>query len=171
MSYTAPLSMFSSVTGSVTSVFFTEKDKLKPLVGSEEDDVVASSSHFGKRRQSIDAFHSPGTGSNHDDSTGNIEENKLKMHCLKCNGTVEGPKYSTCKCVVPTLTVDELNVTNVSSNSLTSIGMSTIGSIGSLSTETLGGLSKVSTASTDVFIGMFSKTTQLAGGVFKSSGI
>ena len=29
--------------------------------------------------------------------------------CLRCHGTVEGPKYSTCKCKIPAMTPEDLN--------------------------------------------------------------
>jgi myosin heavy subunit len=33
---------------------------------------------------------------------------KSVLKCLRCDGTVEGPKYSTCKCKIPALTPEEL---------------------------------------------------------------
>jgi hypothetical protein len=32
----------------------------------------------------------------------------IKLICLRCKGTVEGPKFSTCKCLVPALSPDDL---------------------------------------------------------------
>jgi hypothetical protein len=32
----------------------------------------------------------------------------MKLICLRCKGTVEGPKFSTCKCSVPALSPDDL---------------------------------------------------------------
>jgi myosin heavy subunit len=33
----------------------------------------------------------------------------MRLHCLRCKGTVEGPKFSTCKCSMPALTPDDLS--------------------------------------------------------------
>lgn len=31
-----------------------------------------------------------------------------RLSCLRCGGSVEGPKYSTCRCLVPALRIDDL---------------------------------------------------------------
>lgn len=31
-----------------------------------------------------------------------------KLTCFRCNGSVEGPKYSTCKCAIPALSQEEV---------------------------------------------------------------
>ena len=36
------------------------------------------------------------------------DPNAHKLRCLRCNGTVEGPKFSTCKCAVPALCEEDL---------------------------------------------------------------
>ncbi len=52
-------------------------------------------------------------------TTPNEEEERLptamRLHCLRCNGSVEGPKFSTCKCSTPALTPDDLNSDRLSS--------------------------------------------------------
>lgn len=32
----------------------------------------------------------------------------FKLRCLRCKGTVEGPKYSTCKCAVPAMCLEDI---------------------------------------------------------------
>lgn len=39
----------------------------------------------------------------------------LRLTCLRCQGSVEGPKYSTCTCSVPALNNDETNIPSSSS--------------------------------------------------------
>lgn len=45
-----------------------------------------------------------------------------KIHCLRCSGTVEGPKYSTCKCLMPALTPDDLAQPAATSGAATAAG-------------------------------------------------
>jgi hypothetical protein len=45
----------------------------------------------------------------------------MRLHCLRCHGTVEGPKYSTCKCAIPALTPEDLHSSSVTGGSI--VGM------------------------------------------------
>ena len=80
-------------------------------------------------------------------SMGNQEEEEtgrlpvaMRLTCLRCHGSVEGPKFSTCKCDLPALTPDDLHHQPSSSQSTTS-------SLYALTT------------------GLFSKSTHVAGEV------
>lgn len=33
----------------------------------------------------------------------------MRLQCLRCNGSVEGPKYSTCTCKVPALQAEDVD--------------------------------------------------------------
>lgn len=64
-----------------------------PVVSSKEEDEIFKT----------DFFSSPFT----------VKAERLpsamRLTCLRCNGTVEGPKYSTCKCTQPALTAEDLH--------------------------------------------------------------
>jgi hypothetical protein len=82
------------------SMFSTDKKISTPAI--TVDDVVKAPVSDSRRRPS-DFFDSPLPL---DDST--VSAADAKLRCLRCGGTVEGPKYSTCKCQIPALTPDAL---------------------------------------------------------------
>ena len=48
----------------------------------------------------------------------------MRLNCLRCTGTVEGPKYSTCTCTIPALVPEDLATTTSSSTSSSGWGFS-----------------------------------------------
>jgi hypothetical protein len=74
-----------------------------------------------------------------------------KIYCLRCHGSVEGPKYSTCKCVMPALNQDMLHGDMDSGNNM----------------HNSGSLAKVGTGVSNVGSSFFGL---LKGGLVKASG-
>jgi hypothetical protein len=93
------ISMFGSTDKKSTAPAISAEDIAKPQ--PQPSEVTSSAS---KRRPS-DFFDSPLPV---DDET-QVKDTKLR--CLRCGGTVEGPKYSTCKCQIPALTPEALEAT------------------------------------------------------------
>ncbi len=67
------------------------------------------------------------------------------MHCLRCNGTVRGPRLSTCKCSVPALTQDDLHSGSAMLSGFISKGSSVAGGLAGGFMKGVGGF--MSTAS------------------------
>jgi hypothetical protein len=154
--FIAPLSI-------LTSVFYSN-EKEKQSVGEECHSPVRVNV---PRKQSVDSFYAPVTNEADPEGTDaeSSEKQPMRLHCLRCQGTVEGPKYSTCKCTIPALTMDDLNVTH---NHSTGIGMIASSSLSSVGSAVTSAGSATLSASSDVIFGMFSKTSEMAGGVFRS---
>lgn len=111
------------------AIFQHDKSNNTPILQIDDEEVDSTS----KTARSI---HSERVIPEVDSSAPVVEDDRaptsMRLHCLRCHGTVEGPKYSTCKCLVPALTPDDLGST-------TSSGPSIIG-IFSKGVESAGGL-------------------------------
>lgn len=66
----------------------------------------------------------------------------MRLRCLRCEGSVEGPKYSTCKCSIPALTPDDLNGGGGGGG----VGSSSISMFTGFMSKGAGGLMKAGTA-------------------------
>lgn len=98
---------------SITSMFRKEKaqgpaltldESLSP---SQPVQPVSSNPPPPPVKPSDDLFFSSPFSSQPEDESDRLPT-AMRLHCLRCNGTVEGPKFSTCKCANPALTPDEL---------------------------------------------------------------
>jgi hypothetical protein len=58
-----------------------------------------------KRKSSSSFFDSPVLEETNNSS---LSDRTNILRCLRCDGTVEGPKYSTCKCKIPAFCADDL---------------------------------------------------------------
>lgn len=95
-------SYLSNMFGNTTTI----KNNAQPAI-SMDDDMF---------RQSLDGTDAAGIADAaavnhhpafvHDNPVSSPAE--IKLRCLRCQGTVEGPKYSTCKCAIPALCHDDL---------------------------------------------------------------
>jgi hypothetical protein len=100
----------------ITSMFKKEKNT-GPVLLIDGDNTSApppsvSSAASGKEDQ---FFSSPFTPPPTDGESEGRLPTAMRLHCLRCKGTVEGPKFSTCKCSTPALTPDELSSDRLSS--------------------------------------------------------
>lgn len=76
-----------------------EKPPVHKAEGSKSS-FFSSAFSFGKEKESVAADDAPGR-----------MPSAQRLRCLRCDGTVEGPKYSTCKCDVPALNKEDLAFT------------------------------------------------------------
>ncbi len=90
------LSMISSMFGS-------------KLVSSSRKDDYSSTEH-DEANTGKSAVSSP----LEEDSNDERLPSAMRLLCLRCKGSVEGPKFSTCKCAIPALTPDDLHAHNSS---------------------------------------------------------
>jgi uncharacterized protein YlxP (DUF503 family) len=93
-------SMFSSILGSSNS----------SSSGHDQSDRNNESTHGGTNSLSS-AIPSNATSEASDERM----PSAFRLHCLRCQGTVEGPKFSTCRCPSPALVPEDL-ATNTSSS-------------------------------------------------------
>lgn len=117
-------SLISSVFGSAT------KETPAPTTPV----ASASSSLTGSTETSSSSVTSSSAGffasPFHDDETGRLPVT-MRLTCLRCKGSVEGPKFSTCKCAVPAMSPDDLATpaSSTTSSALTALtGMFSKGS-------------------------------------------
>lgn len=85
-------SMFTSKSATPSS---TKKDD-----HSDHNEPFTTKSETGKP-----FFSSP---LDEEDSNDERLPTAMRLQCLRCKGTVEGPKFSTCKCAIPALTPDDV---------------------------------------------------------------
>lgn len=93
----------------LSSLFGSDKTHSVPMLDVDDDVVNDDSEAKTSDGENVDAAVSSLSSKSTSfapDSSSTVVDNKLR--CLRCNGTVEGPKYSTCKCVVPALSQDDL---------------------------------------------------------------
>jgi len=79
----------------------------------------------------------------------------MRLTCLRCSGSVEGPKFSTCKCKVPALNPQDLQQHGSTGGRLQGLVYSSV-------TGVTGGM-------TSVAGGVLSGSSYLAGGLMKAS--
>eukprot|EP01039_Chlorochromonas_danica_P000856 gene856-931_t len=94
-------SMLSFLGGSSSNSTAGHDEKPAAATGSNEE--TAGGSHFFSSPFSV----TPATP-DEPDQEGDRMPSMLRMRCLRCQGTVEGPKYSTCKCPTPALLPEDL---------------------------------------------------------------
>jgi len=116
--------------GIISSIFLAEKDKPAAVEG---EDSTAAEEEQGEEE---DPERLPSA---------------MRLNCLRCAGTVEGPKYSTCKCSVPALMPEDLQ-----SSSTFSMGMGGMGG----SSSSAWGFSMLSKSSS-AFVGGLAKASQV----------
>lgn len=108
-------SYLSNMFGSATHI----KNNAQPLLGddfafrqstdgTEERPSLGGGSEEGGSAGVDVTSATAGSGST-SQAGGNASADAFKLRCLRCKGTVEGPKYSTCKCAVPALSPDDLD--------------------------------------------------------------
>lgn len=77
------------------------------ILGGGDDSKSETSSHH-----SSGSFFSPFSSQSAHAAEPVTPEDRMpsayRMNCLRCQGTVEGPKYSTCKCATPALVPEDL---------------------------------------------------------------
>jgi len=105
----------TSYLGSMFGTATTIKNNAQPLL----DDAMFRSSMDGTEARGAFAGTS-GAGSEGSDFSGQNqptgvgaegaapEAEEFKLRCLRCKGTVEGPKYSTCKCAIPAMCLEDI---------------------------------------------------------------
>lgn len=102
---------------SITSMFMKEKPLTPALqVDSEKSNSTASTASTANPSKATDdslLFFSSPFNSSTDDEADRLPSS-MRLHCLRCKGTVEGPKFSTCKCSTPALTPDDLSNDRIS---------------------------------------------------------
>ena len=100
---TAQSSYFSSMFGGTTTHV---RRNSRPLL-SADDDLFRPSNELEDPGQSTatDGSHASPQLEAHSSPS---NDSAFKIRCLRCNGTVEGPKFSTCTCAVPALCPEDL---------------------------------------------------------------
>jgi hypothetical protein len=100
----------------ITSMFKKEKHSGPALLidGDNTSGLPPPSVSGGVSGKEDQFFSSPFTPPPDGESEGRLPT-AMRLHCLRCKGTVEGPKFSTCKCSTPALTPDELSSDRLSS--------------------------------------------------------
>ena len=84
------------------SMFQIDKKSLTPALSVEES--AQHGSNIKSNAGGIDFFDTPLPATEPESV---VPDNKIR--CLRCGGTVEGPKYSTCKCLTPALTPEDIS--------------------------------------------------------------
>lgn len=77
------------------------------------------SSMFQSEKASANGVASSATGADTEQEDPERLPSAMRLNCLRCSGTVEGPKYSTCKCSVPALMPEDLASSTPSTSSST----------------------------------------------------
>lgn len=167
------LSMFSSVLGSVSTTGSTETHDNQSNSGSanrrsslqmissmfsstsrqqtpnekkEEKEAQPTPEDVHKAPDGSRLFFSSPFSNHFDDDESNAERlpKSMRLQCLRCQGTVEGPKFSTCKCVIPALSPDDLNSNNHNGGTLNMLSGFAGGLAGGLMKATVATASSVS---------------------------
>ena len=117
-------SMLSKITPrSNTSGQNTQREEPTPDAEKEKNKEQVESA---QKAELVDSFfEAPATTTSLEEAeklraTQEKEREATKVACLRCGGTVEGPKHSTCKCRVPALTEADLKTPEESSGALES---------------------------------------------------
>lgn len=77
--------------------------------GSMFSSLLGSSSVTSAFSSSTASHAAPTVSTSSNEEPEDRMPSSLRMHCLRCQGTVEGPKYSTCRCSIPALLPEDLH--------------------------------------------------------------
>lgn len=102
---------------SISNTNYKEKESSSLSSLSSIFGGIDNNDNSEKRKTSSSFFDSPVSEENNHSSSA---ERSNVLRCLRCDGTVEGPKYSTCKCKIPAFSADDLKQ-NVNGSSIFSL--------------------------------------------------
>jgi hypothetical protein len=80
-----------------------------PAFTKKEEHLTSTSEQNTDPKQEVGkSFFASPAAVEDEDSNDERLPSAMRLQCLRCKGTVEGPKFSTCKCAIPALTPDDL---------------------------------------------------------------
>jgi hypothetical protein len=156
--------MTSSSIGMISSIFSStpgSKEKTVPSGGLLNDQLQTDS---GDTERTLNFDESESEQNKEIDEHGRLPS-AMRLMCLRCSGTVEGPKFSTCKCSTPAITAEDLNssAAKVASSAVNGMfsGMLSKGSY--VAGGIAGGLYKATSATTHTMGGLISGGYSITG--------